>query len=139
MSVSFRRRRSRGFTLVELLVVIAIIAVLIAILLPALSKVKQAANRTACMSNLRQLAMVYHLYCGNNKGYMPMGWPHPNAEAPPARPQPPATVFVPIFLGTSHAPPAGSTIPNGNTEEAIKRGCIYPYLRTTKVFKCPGD
>jgi len=140
MSVQNPRRGGRAFTLVELLVVIAIIAVMIAILLPVLTKAKQAANRTACMSNLRQLAMAYHLYCGDNKGYMPMGWPDPGAEAPPNRPQPPANVFVPIFLGTSlPIPPNTGTAPNGNTEEAIKRGSIYKYLNSTKVFKCPGD
>jgi prepilin-type N-terminal cleavage/methylation domain-containing protein len=140
MSVRDNNRRQRGFTLVELLVVIAIIAVLIAILLPVLSKVKQAANRTACMSNLRQLSMAYHLYAGENKGYMPMGWPDPGSEAPPARPAPPATSFVPIFLGTSlPIPPNTGTAGNGNTEEAIKRGSLYKFLKTTKVFKCPGD
>ena len=140
MSVWNANRPRRGFTLVELLVVIAIIAVLIAILLPVLSKVKQAANRTACMSNLRQLAMAYHLYAGDNKGYLPMGWPDPGSEGPPARPQPPATSFVPIFLGTSlPIPPGTGTAGNGNTEEAIKRGSLYKYLKTTKVFKCPGD
>src|SRR5438552_9157047 len=124
--------RYRAFTLVELLVVIAIIALLVAILLPVLAKAKQAANRTACMSNLRQLAMAYHLYCGDNKGYMPMGWPDPHVESPPYRPQPPATAFVPWFLGAAF--PGG-----GNTEDAIKKGCIYPYLKTLKVFKCAGD
>ena len=132
--------RYRAFTLVELLVVIAIIALLVAILLPVLAKAKQAANRTACMSNLRQLAMAYHLYCGDNKGYMPMGWPDPGNESPPNRPQPPATAFVPIFLGNAlPIPPNTGTAPNGNTEEAIKRGCIYKYLNQVKVFHCPGD
>ena len=140
MSVSSDNRRRRAFTLVELLVVIAIIALLIAILLPVLSKAKQAANRTGCMSNLRQLSIAYQLYAGDNKGYMPMGWPDPGAESPPNRPQPPATWFVPIFLGTSlPIPPNTGTAPNGNTEEAIKRGSIYKYLNTTKVFHCPGD
>jgi len=62
----------RGFTLVELLVVIGIIAILIAILLPALQKARQAANVTACLSNLRQLGIAIDLYATQNKNIMPL-------------------------------------------------------------------
>ncbi|HEV8377499.1 MAG TPA: prepilin-type N-terminal cleavage/methylation domain-containing protein [Tepidisphaeraceae bacterium] len=129
MSVHIAKRPRRGFTLVELLVVIAIIAVLIAILLPMLGKAKQAAQRTACMSNARQLTIAFRMYTEDNKGYMPMGWPDSPASGPSNMVG--TYWFVPWFLGASRG--------GGNTDDAIKKGSLYPYLKSLKAYKCPGD
>ncbi|MEO6434939.1 MAG: type II secretion system protein [Tepidisphaeraceae bacterium] len=67
-------RRRAAFTLVELLVVIGIIAVLISILLPSLSRAQEAARRTACLSNLRQLGIGFRLYANQFKDAVPLGY-----------------------------------------------------------------
>jgi prepilin-type N-terminal cleavage/methylation domain-containing protein len=68
------RRRRCGFTLVELLVVIGIIAVLISVLLPTLTKAKESAKRTQCLSNLRQLAVLINMYANGSNQQIPIGY-----------------------------------------------------------------
>lgn len=75
-----RGRVGKGFTLIELLVVIAIIAILAAILFPVFAKAKQAANRTACLNNLKQISTALRNYADDYNGYYPRtrtyNWPY---------------------------------------------------------------
>ena len=73
-------KKRRGFTLIELLVVIAIIALLMAILMPALQRVKKQARTVACLSNLKQWGLIFSMYTSDNNGYLHAGY---NSQATP--------------------------------------------------------
>jgi prepilin-type N-terminal cleavage/methylation domain-containing protein len=98
------RQQRQGFTLVELLVVIAIIGVLIALLLPAVQKVREAANRVSCTNNLKQLGLALHNF-HNDHGWFPADDEGPDPDFPPG------TVYVSVlpYVEQQNADPQNPT------------------------------
>ena len=117
-----------GFTLVELLVVIAIIALLIAIILPAMAAARQHARRVACQSNLRQLMTGVLLYATENKGFLPF----PNLAALETAPGINGLLWD--GPGWLYRAPADVSSPDG-----VRGGAIWPYARSVSVYHCPDD
>src|SRR5690348_10078962 len=81
-----QREHQRGFTLVELLVVMGIIAVLLGLLLPALNRARESANKAACLSNIRQLTTGWILYANENKGNLVWAGTNDKTLVPPPDP-----------------------------------------------------
>jgi len=110
------RRITKGFTLIELLVVIAIIAVLLAIIMPALRKVRETAKDTICKSNLKNIGLGVLMYLDDNDRKLP------NYHS--------ANGFLWYDAG-------GNLLPLSNS--SAYWGIIYkPYLKETKIFGCPS-
>ena len=115
------RKENTAFTLVELLVVIGIIALLISILLPALTRAKEAAAKTACMANLKQMNLAWTTYASDYKGWLIMG--HPGAD-------PVATGQIPWIV-----PPVA-----GQPDTCMTNGSLWKYAGKSKgIYHCRSD
>jgi prepilin-type N-terminal cleavage/methylation domain-containing protein len=105
-----------GFTLIELLVVIAIIAILAAMLLPALGRAKAKAQTTRCINNMKQLQLCWHMYCDDN-----------NDSLPPNGTQAMGTSWI---EGSAHS---------DTTPIFLEEGLLYPYNKSYAIYACPAN
>jgi prepilin-type N-terminal cleavage/methylation domain-containing protein len=120
--------RTRAFTLIELLVVIAIIAILAALLLPALSHAKSKAQGLFCLNNHRQLLLAWRMYNDDNQGRLLY------ASADPTDPAKDPYVWI---LGGMDFNPANRS--NWDAELTIHRSPLWPYTPNADLWKCPAD
>ena len=126
-------KHSSGFTLIELLVVIAIIAILAAMILPALGKAKEKAQGISCLNDLRQLQVAWVLYSGDfGDKICPTGGTGDTATTLPLSAAQIAEANWVHGRMDLPGPPA--------TDDAfIKAGSLIPYSKNVKIYKCPAD
>jgi prepilin-type N-terminal cleavage/methylation domain-containing protein/prepilin-type processing-associated H-X9-DG protein len=115
-------RTQRAFTLIELLVVIAIIAILAALLLPALANAKAKSQSVSCRNNLRQLQLAGAIYAHDNSGFLPPG--------------------TDVETGNGYAADGSWVLGNAQwdqTDDNIRKGVLWPYVGAVKSYHCPAD
>ena len=128
---SISMAKQKGFTLIELLVVIAIIAVLMAILMPALNRAREQGKRAMCLNNLKQLSLAWILYADDNDDKIVSGAGGVDRNYN-GKPEPP-------WVGRCWASDYGSggQMPEEQQKEQIREGALWPFVKDIKLYRCP--
>lgn len=129
-----REKHNSGFTLIELLVVIAIIAILAALLLPALAKAKQKAQGIKCMNNNKQLALAWAMYADDNKDYIP-------SPITPSDPdgRPVWITGAESYIGGNPLTLDPANRVNWDINAGLSTNVLWNYAKNPEIYRCPAD
>jgi prepilin-type N-terminal cleavage/methylation domain-containing protein len=129
-------RRSRAFTLIELLVVIAIIAILAAILFPVFAQAKEAAKKTAALSNVKQMSQGFAIYLADSDDYFPLGYRFDSTQGQGGTWNYNFTVSTPIgWMGPSLVQ---GTEPRMSQDRNHWSNTVQPYVKNYGLYEGPG-
>src|ERR1039457_4429427 len=126
----------RAFTLIELLVVIAIIAVLAALLLPALAKAKSKAQGVQCLNNHKQLALGWRLYAEDNVDWITYASTAGNTARPPTTDPTDPDNYA---WSGAHMDANGGNRANWDPNYDMMKRPLWPYSKSQGIYKCPAD
>ncbi len=139
MITQLKKDTNKGFTLIELLVVIAIIAILAGMLLPALSKAKDKAQRTTCVNNYKQILLAMNMFANDNSDELP--WPNWDPADMAGRPT--GWLFA---YGNANMSKRDDGRQSLTSQLALERartnyaaGKYWQYINAQKVYQCPKD
>jgi prepilin-type N-terminal cleavage/methylation domain-containing protein/prepilin-type processing-associated H-X9-DG protein len=134
----------KAFTLIELLVVIAVIAVLMGILMPALSRAREMAKALKCQANLRTLTTAWYTYATDNDGKLNSSYNHTTQPVEGGNVRKEGSwAWAPWLVDGDAAAPYQPYAENQFTleqrKEGIRRGALYPIVKDVAAYHCPSD